>query len=58
MLNEYFNRAEIVITPEFLSAEPFASNTIAVTSQGAVDFSKVSVILNNTVRILVYHRAH
>ncbi|KAG6816419.1 hypothetical protein H0H87_006156 [Tephrocybe sp. NHM501043] len=37
----------IVVTPEFLSAEPFANNVIAVTSKGTVDFSDVSVTLNN-----------
>ncbi|KAG6901408.1 hypothetical protein C0995_012298 [Termitomyces sp. Mi166 len=36
----------IVITPEFLSAEPLANNVIAVTTKGAVNFSDVSVILN------------
>ena len=38
---------EIIVTPEFLSAEPLAGNIIAVTSQGAVDFSQVSARLNN-----------
>ncbi|KAF9448877.1 glycoside hydrolase family 44 protein [Macrolepiota fuliginosa MF-IS2] len=38
----------IVITPEFLSAEPLASNIIAVTTKGAVDLSSVSVALNGT----------
>jgi hypothetical protein len=38
---------ELVITPEFLSAEPLAGNVIAVTSQGAVDFSQVSATMNN-----------
>ncbi|KAK6967076.1 endoglucanase A [Favolaschia claudopus] len=36
----------IVITPLFLSAEPLAANTIAVTTQGAVDFSDLTVSLN------------
>ncbi|KAG6840172.1 hypothetical protein C0991_008402 [Blastosporella zonata] len=36
----------IVVTPEFLSAEPFANNVIAVTTVGAVNFSDVSVTLN------------
>ncbi|KAF7324981.1 Glycoside hydrolase family 44 protein [Mycena kentingensis (nom. inval.)] len=37
---------EIVVTPLFLSAEPIAANTIAVTTQGAVDFSTIKVSLN------------
>ncbi|KAG6874169.1 hypothetical protein C0995_005587 [Termitomyces sp. Mi166 len=36
----------IVITPEFLSAEPIANNVIAVTTKGAVNFSDVSITLN------------
>ncbi|KAJ7062139.1 glycoside hydrolase family 44-domain-containing protein [Mycena amicta] len=36
----------IIITPLFLSAEPLAANTIAVTTQGAVDFSTLTVSLN------------
>ncbi|KAJ7078814.1 glycoside hydrolase family 44-domain-containing protein [Mycena crocata] len=36
----------IVIPPLFLSAEPLAVNTIAVTTQGDVDFSTLSVSLN------------
>ncbi|KAF7303616.1 Endoglucanase A [Mycena indigotica] len=36
----------IVVTPLFLSAEPLAANTIAVTTQGAVDFSTFTVSLN------------
>ncbi|KAH9933597.1 glycoside hydrolase family 44-domain-containing protein [Epithele typhae] len=39
--------SELVITPEFLSAEPIGNNIIMVTSKGAVDFSKLSVKLNN-----------
>ncbi|EJD41439.1 hypothetical protein AURDEDRAFT_186585 [Auricularia subglabra TFB-10046 SS5] len=39
--------SSIVIEPKFLSAEPLASNIIAVTTQGAVDFSSVKVTLNN-----------
>ncbi|TFK72335.1 hypothetical protein BDN72DRAFT_334184 [Pluteus cervinus] len=35
----------IVITPEFLSAEPIGNNIIAVTSKGEVDFSTLSVTL-------------
>ncbi|KAH7105896.1 glycoside hydrolase family 44-domain-containing protein [Auriculariales sp. MPI-PUGE-AT-0066] len=35
----------IVIEPKFLSAEPLTSNTIAVTTQGAVDLSTVKVTL-------------
>ncbi|RPD78129.1 hypothetical protein L226DRAFT_457148 [Lentinus tigrinus ALCF2SS1-7] len=38
---------EIIVTPEFLSADPLAGNIIAVTSQGAVDFSQISAQLNN-----------
>ncbi|KAJ7604485.1 glycoside hydrolase family 44-domain-containing protein [Roridomyces roridus] len=37
---------DIVIAPLFLSAEPLAANTIGVTTQGAVDFSMLSVQLN------------
>jgi hypothetical protein len=40
---------EIVVTPKFLSAEPLPGNIIAVTSQGIVDFNKISVMLNNAV---------
>jgi hypothetical protein len=43
----------IVIAPEFLSAEPLASNVIAVTTKGEVDFSTVQVTLNNNVSPLV-----
>lgn len=43
--------SSIVIEPEFLSAEPLANNIIAVTTQGAVDFSTVKVTLNNAVRV-------
>ncbi|KAI0028548.1 glycoside hydrolase family 44-domain-containing protein [Vararia minispora EC-137] len=39
--------SEIVVTPKFLSAEPMANNIIAVTSQGAVNFSQISATLNN-----------
>ncbi|KZV87503.1 hypothetical protein EXIGLDRAFT_773572 [Exidia glandulosa HHB12029] len=39
--------SSIVIEPKFLSAEPLANNIIAVTTQGAVDFSTVKVTLNN-----------
>ncbi|CAK5284891.1 unnamed protein product [Mycena citricolor] len=43
---------QIVVTPEILSAEPLAENIIAVTSQGAVDFSKIAVQLNGkSVRV-------
>ncbi|KIJ28440.1 glycoside hydrolase family 44 protein [Sphaerobolus stellatus SS14] len=38
--------SEIVVTPEFLSAEPLTSNLIALTTQGAVDLSTVKVKLN------------
>ncbi|KAI0821497.1 glycoside hydrolase family 44-domain-containing protein [Irpex lacteus] len=37
----------ITVTPEILSAEPIASNTIAVTTQGNVDVSTLAVTLNN-----------
>ncbi|KIM20289.1 glycoside hydrolase family 44 protein [Serendipita vermifera MAFF 305830] len=37
----------IVVTPKFLSAEPIASNYIAVTTQGAVNFTSVAVKLNS-----------
>ncbi|KAF9484656.1 hypothetical protein BDN70DRAFT_825114 [Pholiota conissans] len=37
---------EIVITPEVLSAEPLADHYVAVTTQGAVDISDISVLLN------------
>ncbi|KIM28564.1 glycoside hydrolase family 44 protein [Serendipita vermifera MAFF 305830] len=37
----------IVVTPEFLSAEPIANNYIAVTTKGAVNFTSVAVKLNN-----------
>lgn len=39
----------IVITPEFLSAEPLGSNVVAVTTKGDVDFSTVRVKLNGNV---------
>ncbi|KAF9002619.1 hypothetical protein BDZ89DRAFT_1105191 [Hymenopellis radicata] len=43
----------IIIPPLFLSAEPLAANTIAVTSQGDVDFSTFAVSLNGkSVKIL------
>ncbi|KAJ3573789.1 hypothetical protein NP233_g2215 [Leucocoprinus birnbaumii] len=37
---------EIIVTPEFLSAEPLANNIIAVTTKGNVDLSTVKVALN------------
>ncbi|KAI0790933.1 glycoside hydrolase family 44-domain-containing protein [Abortiporus biennis] len=37
---------EIVVTPKFLSAEPIGTNLIAVTSQGAVNFTGISVNQN------------
>jgi hypothetical protein len=40
---------EITVTPKFLSAEPLPGNLIAVTTQGAVDLSKVAISLNNKV---------
>ncbi|KAF7304371.1 Endoglucanase A [Mycena chlorophos] len=36
----------LTIAPLFLSAEPLAANTIAVSTQGKVDFSTLSVSLN------------
>ncbi|KAJ6546648.1 glycoside hydrolase family 44-domain-containing protein [Mycena vulgaris] len=43
----------IVVAPLFLSAEPLAANTIAVTTQGIVDFSTLAVSLNGkTVKFL------
>ncbi|KAF5358065.1 hypothetical protein D9756_001355 [Leucocoprinus leucothites] len=39
---------EIVVTPEFLSAEPLASNVVAVTTKGEVDLSTVQVTLNGS----------
>lgn len=42
----------IVIAPEFLSAEPLASNVVAVTTKGEVDLSAVSVSLNGSVSSL------
>ncbi|KAL0576292.1 hypothetical protein V5O48_005701 [Marasmius crinis-equi] len=37
---------EIVVTPQFLSAEPLGNNLIAVTSKGTVDLKTVKVTLN------------
>ncbi|KIK54434.1 glycoside hydrolase family 44 protein [Collybiopsis luxurians FD-317 M1] len=37
---------EIVVTPLILSAEPMGGNILAVTSQGAVDFSQLSATVN------------
>ncbi|KAF8197757.1 glycoside hydrolase family 44-domain-containing protein [Mycena galopus ATCC 62051] len=45
-IDNIFVVQEIIIPPLFLSAEPLAANTIAVTTQGAVDFSTLSVELN------------
>jgi hypothetical protein len=39
----------IIIPPLFLWAEPLAANTIAVTTQGDVDFSALAVSLNRQV---------
>ncbi|KAJ3573779.1 hypothetical protein NP233_g2216 [Leucocoprinus birnbaumii] len=39
---------EIVITPEFLSAEPLANNVIAVTTKGNVDLTALKVNLNGS----------
>ncbi|KAH8084875.1 glycoside hydrolase family 44-domain-containing protein [Cristinia sonorae] len=36
----------IVIAPKFLSAEPIGANVIAVTGQGAIDFTTLQVKLN------------
>ncbi|CAL1698040.1 unnamed protein product [Somion occarium] len=42
----------IVVEPKFLSAEPIGTNTVAVTGQGAIDYSNISVILNGkTVKV-------
>ncbi|KJA27031.1 glycoside hydrolase family 44 protein [Hypholoma sublateritium FD-334 SS-4] len=44
---------EIVIPPLFLSAEPILDHIVAVTTQGAVDLSTISVSLNgNAVKIV------
>ncbi|KAJ7448690.1 glycoside hydrolase family 44-domain-containing protein [Mycena galericulata] len=52
-IDNIFVVQEIVVTPLFLSAEPLAANTIAVTTQGAVDISTLSVNLNGqSVKIL------
>ncbi|KAJ7237051.1 glycoside hydrolase family 44-domain-containing protein [Mycena haematopus] len=45
-IDNIFVVQDIVIPPLFLSAEPLAANTIAVTTQGAVDFSMLTVSLN------------
>ncbi|KAF7326765.1 Endoglucanase A [Mycena venus] len=45
-LDNIYILGEIVVTPLFLSAEPLAANTIAVTTQGSVDFSTLTVSLN------------
>ncbi|TFK30099.1 hypothetical protein FA15DRAFT_197786 [Coprinopsis marcescibilis] len=37
---------EITIAPEIISAEPLASNTIAVTTKGEVDIASIAVKLN------------
>ena len=39
------------MTPKFLSAEPIANNLIAVTTQGQVDFSTLTVKLNGKVSL-------
>ncbi|KAG6875722.1 hypothetical protein C0993_007795 [Termitomyces sp. T159_Od127] len=39
----------IVIVPEFLSAEPLTNDIIAMTTQGEVNFSDVSITLNQKV---------
>ncbi|KAG5636552.1 hypothetical protein H0H81_007682 [Sphagnurus paluster] len=41
--------SSIVVTPQFLSAEPLINDIIALTTVGAVDFSTVSVTLNKQV---------
>ncbi|KAI0264118.1 glycoside hydrolase family 44-domain-containing protein [Gloeopeniophorella convolvens] len=38
---------EIIVTPQFLSAEPLGTNLIAVTSKGAVNYTSLSIELNN-----------
>ncbi|KAJ6483211.1 glycoside hydrolase family 44-domain-containing protein [Mycena sanguinolenta] len=45
-IDNIFVVQQIIIPPLFLSAEPLAANTIAVTTQGAVDFSAFTVSLN------------
>jgi hypothetical protein len=40
-----------VLAPKFLSAEPLAGNVIAVTTQGAVNMSQITVFLNGKVGI-------
>ncbi|KAJ7107820.1 glycoside hydrolase family 44-domain-containing protein [Mycena epipterygia] len=45
-IDNIFVVQSIVIPPLFLSAEPIAANTIAVTTQGAVDLSTLEVTLN------------
>lgn len=52
-IDNIFVVQSIVIPPIFLSAEPIGANTIAVTTQGAVDFSTLEVTMNGQVRIFV-----
>ncbi|KAJ7581341.1 glycoside hydrolase family 44-domain-containing protein, partial [Mycena floridula] len=42
--------SSIIITPEFLSAEPLASNTVAVTTAGTVDFSTCKISRHSTFK--------
>ncbi|PVF98742.1 hypothetical protein CPB86DRAFT_814423 [Serendipita vermifera] len=48
----------IVINPEFLTAEPLANNIVAVTTQGDVDISDVSVTLNNATIAIASHTSY
>ncbi|KXN91516.1 Beta-mannanase/endoglucanase A [Leucoagaricus sp. SymC.cos] len=48
----------IVVTPEFLSAEPLASNVIAVTTKGDVDVTAVKVALNGSPVTISNHTTY
>lgn len=48
----------ITVTPEFLSAEPLASNILAVTTKGDVDVSIVKVALNGSPMAFAGHRTY
>ncbi|KAJ6483205.1 glycoside hydrolase family 44-domain-containing protein [Mycena sanguinolenta] len=52
-IDNIFVVKEIIIPPLFLSAEPLAANTIAVTTQGAVDLSALTVSLNGKTTNIV-----
>ncbi|KAF8315612.1 hypothetical protein DL93DRAFT_842355 [Clavulina sp. PMI_390] len=50
--------SELIVTPLFLSAEPLAQNLLAVTTQGAVDLTKVTAKLSGKALTISSHTSY